>query len=102
MGRGWEALVGAAEEQLEGRAPLVPLQACPFGHFSEGYLSHQPAAFRPSCLQPLLVGFPGGPQSCGLQDGPALSPEGCVSEEPSCKRRGLQPPAWSPSTLGLL
>ena len=27
MGRGWEALVGAAEEQLEGRAPLVPLQA---------------------------------------------------------------------------
>ena len=34
MGRGWEALVGAAEEQLEGRAPLVPLQACPFGPFS--------------------------------------------------------------------
>ena len=42
--------------------------------------------------------FSWGPRSSGLQDGPALSWESCVSEEPSYKRRGLR----SPSALGLL
>ena len=66
-GRGWEALSGGGRRQLEGRAPLAPLQACSFGPFSEGYLSRQPAAFRLSRLQPLLVGFPGGPRAVGCR-----------------------------------